>query len=484
MIGFLIGLVLFVITIPLRSAILILKGSIKTTELIAFKRFKNRQKNEGKESDALDSTLNKNKNTRESMTPAELALYTAQKLALRGLKTALAIIQWIGRLITLISVLIMLVMILFIACIIACVGAIIAFIMGGGISSGGVADGITDAKTECKNNVEDYMNACQSVWDDWRSKGYDYSQATGTDPDFGTFRPDCSGYVYATLQEAGILPKPTEGSVFFTGNMGGVIMETGQFDELVWTSQADLKAGDIVVQPGSHTQVYMGNDTWFNNGSEGKIPGKDKPWNDGGYFANKMNSLGGKVYRLKPVECKDDSGEDVDWDCPEGGLPIPHYLQYTYDCPIGNVSNIASGGCGYTSLAMVLSYLKNEKIEPDDIIAKVGSSFHVAGAGISWGAFTGIPEIYGITGITESFDSNTVLTALKEGHPVICSQGPGLFTKAGHIIVLRGITKDGKVLINDPNDNDRKNYISREFDFETEVKSTARNFWIFPKKGE
>lgn len=169
MIGFLIGLVLFVITIPLRSAILILKGSIKTTELIAFKRFKNRQKNEGKESDALDSTLKKNKNTRESMTPAELALYTAQKLALRGLKTALAIIQWVGRLITLISVLIMLVMILFIACIIACVGAIVAFIMGGGISSGGVADEITDVKTECKNNVEEYMNACQAVWDDWRS---------------------------------------------------------------------------------------------------------------------------------------------------------------------------------------------------------------------------------------------------------------------------------------------------------------------------
>ena len=484
MIGFLIGLVLFIITIPLRSAILILKGSMRTTELIAFNRFRNRQKKEGKESDALDSTLNRKKNTTQSMTPAELALYTAQKIALRGLKTLLTIIQWVGRLITFISVLILLVMILFVACIVACVGAIVGFILGGGISSGGVADTITP-ETECVSMVDDYLKACQAVWDNWRSKGYDYSQALGrTDPDYGAFRTDCSGYVYATLQEVGILEKPTNTPPFNTGSMGAVIMDTGYFDELDWTSQDELKAGDIVVQPGSHTQIYMGDNTWLNNGNTGHIPNHDKPWDDGGWFANKMTNLGGKVYRLKPTECKETDGEDVDWDCPEGGLPIPHYLQYTYDCPIGNVSNIASGGCGYTSLAMVLSYLTGEKIEPPAIIDKVGSSFHVAGAGISWSAFTGIPEKYGITGITESFDSATILKALKEGHPVICSQGPGLFTSAGHIIVLRGITQDGKVLINDPNDNDRKNYISREFDFESEVKSTANNFWIFPKKGE
>lgn len=303
MIGFLIGLVLFVITIPLRSAILILKGSIKTTELIAFKRFKNRQKNEGKESDALDSTLNKNKNTRESMTPAELALYTAQKLALRGLKTALAIIQWIGRLITLISVLIMLVMILFIACIIACVGAIVAFIMGGGISSGGVADNVSGGGKNCTSLADEYVKACQAVWTDWREKGYDYSQATSTDPDFGTIRTDCSGYVYATLQEVGLLAKPSDTYPFNTQSMGDVLMSFGKLEKLAYTGQDGLKPGDIVVDPKNHTQVYAGDGKWFNNGKAGRIP------NNPGAYETIWNYSTGEVYRWKDdTECEEDNG--------------------------------------------------------------------------------------------------------------------------------------------------------------------------------
>ena len=75
-----------------------------------------------------------------------------------------------------------------------------------------------------------------------------------------------------------------------------------------------------------------------------------------------------------------------------------------------------------------------------------------------------------------------MLQALSEGCPVISSQRAGLFTSGGHFIVLRGVTANGKVLVNDPNDSDAKNYINREFDMMSEIHATANAYWIFDKK--
>ena len=167
---------------------------------------------------------------------------------------------------------------------------------------------------------------------------------------------------------------------------------------------------------------------------------------------------------------------------PANGMQIPHYLQTDYgNIPYGGGS-IASSGCGPTSLAMIASYLTDTTITPADAVAWCGNSYYMPGVGTYWSYFQAAANHFGCGSVTQTSDANQVLQALSEGHPVISSQRAGLFTSGGHFIVLRGVTADSKVLVNDPNDNSSKNYINREFDMMSEVHATSNAYWIFDKK--
>ena len=48
-------------------------------------------------------------------------------------------------------------------------------------------------------------------------------------------------------------------------------------------------------------------------------------------------------------------------------------------------------------------------------------------------------------------DANTLLSALREGRPVIASVRPGDFTTEGHFIVIAGIDEKGGLVVHDPN---------------------------------
>ncbi len=142
-----------------------------------------------------------------------------------------------------------------------------------------------------------------------------------------------------------------------------------------------------------------------------------------------------------------------------GGMGIPLYLQY--DSRWGGRSfgggTIASSGCGATSAAMVLSYLLKKSIYPDDIVDVIGNRYYVAGEGQSWAMVPGVCKTFGCRAVQQTVNADAIVASLKAGHPVIVStDGNGTtqeFTKHGHYIVLRGLTDDGKVLVNDPNDN-------------------------------
>ena len=167
---------------------------------------------------------------------------------------------------------------------------------------------------------------------------------------------------------------------------------------------------------------------------------------------------------------------------PANGMQIPHYLQTDYgNIPYGGGS-IASSGCGPTSFAMIASYLTGNTITPPDAVAWCGNSYYKPGGGTYWSYFQAAASHFGCGSVTQTSNANTVLQALSEGCPVISSQRAGLFTSGGHFIVLRGVTANGKVLVNDPNDSDAKNYINREFDMMSEIHATANAYWIFDKK--
>ena len=168
---------------------------------------------------------------------------------------------------------------------------------------------------------------------------------------------------------------------------------------------------------------------------------------------------------------------------PANGMKIPHYLQtQNANVPYGS-SNIAACGCGPTSFAMVASYLTGTTITPADAVAWCGNSYYVWGAGTSWSYFEAAAKHFGCGAVRESYDANEVLKALSEGHPVISSQSAGLFTRGGHFTVLRGVENGNKVLVNDPNDSEAKNYINRSFDMASEVDITSDAYFIFESTG-
>ena len=68
--------------------------------------------------------------------------------------------------------------------------------------------------------------------------------------------------------------------------------------------------------------------------------------------------------------------------------------------------------------------------------------------------------------------------ALSQGKLVVASMGPGTFTRGGHFIVLTGITDDGKIKVNDPNDNSSKQHINQAFAVSLILRE-SKAMWVF-----
>lgn len=145
--------------------------------------------------------------------------------------------------------------------------------------------------------------------------------------------------------------------------------------------------------------------------------------------------------------------------------------------------HIGGYACGPTAMAIVVSSLTSETIDPPHMsqwayengywCSKSGS-YHtlIPGAAEEWGL--------NCEGCTAS-ESQRIVDALSEGKLVVALMSKGHFTSSGHFIVLRGVTSDGKILVADPSSYNRS---EKEWDLSIILNEASRRasaggpFWI------
>ena len=137
----------------------------------------------------------------------------------------------------------------------------------------------------------------------------------------------------------------------------------------------------------------------------------------------------------------------------DGATQVVYYNQldkrYAHK-PYGT-DDIGTYGCGPTCMAMVVSSLTNETVDPAEMArwayengywCSRSGSYHslIPGAAKAWG----IP----VQGCGKT-EGQRIVDALSQGKLVVAIMLKGHFTSSGHFIVLRGV-ENGKILVADP----------------------------------
>ena len=136
-----------------------------------------------------------------------------------------------------------------------------------------------------------------------------------------------------------------------------------------------------------------------------------------------------------------------------GGTPVVYYnqLDERYASQPYGTDNIGGYGCGPTAMAIVVSSLTDDMVDPVEMAkwsydngywCKSSGSYHalIPAAAEEWG----LP----VSGCTTS-EPQRILDALADGKLVVAIMSEGHFTSSGHFIVLRGV-KDGQIMVADP----------------------------------
>lgn len=157
---------------------------------------------------------------------------------------------------------------------------------------------------------------------------------------------------------------------------------------------------------------------------------------------------------------------------------VPLYDQGDYSGIRYSAGTIATSGCGPTALAMVISYYLGRDVYPPELATLITNRGEVSSSqcsGTCWSAMINVPKVYGLNSKYVSWDE--AKEHLRNGEPIINSQGPGFFTSGGHYIVITGVSNDGRTYyINDPNYRERTKTAT-----EAQITASDKAFWLIYK---
>lgn len=128
------------------------------------------------------------------------------------------------------------------------------------------------------------------------------------------------------------------------------------------------------------------------------------------------------------------------------------------DQPYGS-DHIAGYGCGPTSMAMAVSTLTGQRVDPGQMAQWCVDNRHWASRHGSYlSVVEGAAEGFGLDCERvdmDSMDTGQLCQRLAAGELAVALMSKGHFTNSGHFILLRGVTLDGKILVADPASRER-----------------------------
>ena len=138
----------------------------------------------------------------------------------------------------------------------------------------------------------------------------------------------------------------------------------------------------------------------------------------------------------------------------DGATEVVYYNQLDErwaDLPYGT-DNIGGYGCGPTSMAIVVSSLTDQTVDPPTMAEwAYQNGYWCSGNGSYHSLIPGAAEGFGLQWESISTDDpQAVVDALASGKLIVALMSKGHFTSSGHFMVLRGVTSEGKILVADP----------------------------------
>ena len=175
-------------------------------------------------------------------------------------------------------------------------------------------------------------------------------------------------------------------------------------------------------------------------------------------------------------EKKDAAPAETVGDATQGEIPLLLQWDERWGYAYYADDMIAINGCGPTVISMVAAGLTGDNTITPYRVAQFSAEngYYAGDSGTSWSLMTEGARQFGIYGEEMGLSESEVLTALENGHPIICSMRPGDFTTTGHFVVLTGV-EDGKIRVNDPNSRERSGKL---WDY-SRLEYQINNLWVF-----